>query len=619
MKRRTNQYFQKLSVLGLLLSGTLVAAGCGGDVDVDTPSIGDARVQTYPLEDTAYTRNIRVYSNVKRLDDRAAMVVSIEPDRLYFPDSVASLISEYERGDIMATSEGQGLLRRVERIEYQGDNLVVFTSGAELSDVFASGEIYYAAHAEPGIEVPESFRYAPNSLQNGEFNTREQALNLNYDWSQSLFSWDKDFASDINAKIANNYLIVEQASVKFDVGAEFYVDAALKLPPLKTLRVGANGTANATLRIRLQSEDAFDFSKTYYLISTDAGDAPMKHLDVKSVSVAGLVKLDFGAKATLKLDAKLQGKLTATSQVQLNGNLAGGIEYKSGKWAGYSKAGFSPSGTGPEFDGDKEFDAQAVLSTELNVKISDTVKGSLNVKPAVVTVDLSQKIYQSGDKKGQCPYHFNVNTTGSASGSIESIKLPIVGNQSIMKSPSNWTLYNKDFLTLNGQLTLPGICDPNYVVPSFGDGGRYPGMECTESNQCDGGVICQRNTCVTEGPIRFTAAWFEDTDFDISVISPSGQEVNWKHFSNPSIDGLKYDFPNCTGKCNGKGSFVESIYSVAAPVPGTYTITLTHVEDRTGGKGAQVALLIDDNGKLTNEGGQVGGQGESISFQYVVK
>ncbi len=617
MKRQTNRYFQKLSVLGLLLSGTLVAAGCGGDVDLESPGISDVSVQTYPLEDTQYTRNIRVFSNVKRLDDRAAMEVSIEPDRLSFPSSVASFLSEYERGDIMATSEGQGLLRRVERIERQGDNLVVFTSGAELGDVFASGEIYYAAHAEPGIQVPESFRSAPVRMQNGDFGTREQALS--YDWNQSLFSWNKDFASDINTKIANNYLIVEQASVNFEVGAEFYVDAALKLPPLKTLRVGANGTANATLRIRLQSEDAFDFSKTYYLISTDAADAPMKQIAPKSVSVAGLVKLDFGAKASLKITAKLQGKITATSQVELNGNLAGGIEYKSGKWAPYSGVGFSPSGTGPEFDGDKEFEAQAVLDTELTLKISDTVKGNLIVKPAVVTIDLSQKIYQSGAKKGQCPYHFNINTTGSAAGSIDSIKLPIIGNQSIMKSPSNWTMYNKDFLTLNGQLSLPGICDPNYVVPSFGDGGRYPGMTCTESNQCDGGVVCQRNTCVTEGPIRFTAAWFEDTDIDISVISPSGQEVTWYDFSNPSLDGLKYDFPNCTGKCVGNGSFVESIYSVAAAVPGTYTIKLTHVDDRTEGKGGQVALLIDDNGKLTNEGGQMPAAGESISFEYVVK
>ncbi len=618
MKHRTNPLFFKLSVLGLFLSGTLVAAGCGGDVDVDAPSISDTRALTYPLEDTAYTRNLQVYSNVKRLDDRAAMAVAIEPDRLTFPASVASLISEYERGDIMATSEGHGLLRRIENIERQGDSLVVYTSGAELSDVFASGEIYYASHAESGIEVPESFRYAPVRMQNGDLSTRGQALDLQYDWNQSLFSWNRDFASDINAKIANNYLIVEQASVNFEVGAEFYVDAALKMPPLKTLRVGANGTANATLRIRLQSEDAFDYSKTYYLISTDAADAPMKQIAPKSVSIAGLVKLDFGVKSSFKLDASLQGKLTATSEVQLNGNLAGGVEYKSGKWAGYTKAAISPSGTGPEFDGDKEFDAQAVLDTELTVKISDTVKGALTVKPTVITVDLSQKIYQSGDKKGQCPYHFNVNTTGSASGSIDSIKLPIIGTKSIMSSPSNWTLYNKDFLTMNGQLALPLICDPNYVVPSFGDGARYPGMTCNESNQCDSGVICQRNTCVTEGPIRFTAAWFEDTDLDLSVITPSGEEVTWMDFSNPSTDGLKYDFPNCTGKCNGKGSFVESMYSVAAPVPGTYTIKLTHREDRTGGKGGQVAVIIDHDGKLTNEGGQMPAAGESISFQYVV-
>ncbi len=621
MKQQTSRYFQKLSVLGLLLSGALIATGCGEEEG--TPGLDTAQARTYALEDTEYTRNIQVYSNVKRLDDRAAALVSIEPDRLYFPASASHLIAEYEAGDIMATATGQGLLRRVERIERQGDTLVVITSPASLGDVFASGEIYFAAHAEPDLEVPENFRYEPMLHDVNGLNARSQALSLEKSWDGSLFSWNKDFASDINAKIANNYLIVEQASVNFDVGAEFYVDASVSLAspfdnPLKTLRVGANGSANATLRVRLQSEDAFDFSKTYALVSTDPGDSPMLQIPTKTFPIAGLVNLDFGAKATLKLEATLQGELTATSEVQLNGNLGGGVEYKNKNWGVYTKAAFSPSGSGPAFDGDKEFDAQAQLYTELTVKIADTLNGSLTVQPTIVTVDLSQKIYQSGDKKGQCPYHFNINTIGKASGAISDANL-LGFKIPLMKSPKNWTLYDRDFLTRNGQLQLPGICDPNYVVPSFGDGGLYPGMVCEESNQCDGGAVCQRNTCVTEGPIRFTAAWFEDTDLDLSVTTPDGTVVDAYDFASPAKGGLKYDFPNCTGKCVGKGSFVESIYSIEAPQPGTYTITLTHFKDRTGGKSGQVALLIDDNGKLTNEGGQIPAEGESISFEYVVK
>src|SRR5690606_3107986 len=156
-----------------------------------------------------------------------------------------------------------------------------------------------------------------------------------------------------------------------------------------------------------------------------------------------------------------------------------------------------------------------------------------------------------------------------------------------------WTLCDRDVLTRNGQLGIPGICDPNYVVPSFGAGALYPGMVCEESNQGDGGAVCQGNAGVTAGPALFTADCSAATHLDRSVTTPDGTVVDAYDFASPAKGGLKYDFPNCTGKCVEKSSFVESIYSIEAPQPGTYTITLTHFKDRTGGKSGQVALLID--------------------------
>lgn len=613
-------------LLGTIFSGLLLTAGCGADGAGD-PGTDLAPTQrgTYRLADSEYTRNIEIFDNVKRLDDRAAAVAHLAPTQVAFPASVADILAQYEPGDIMATSAGNGLLRRVEAIEFIDEQIIVHTSPADLGDVFASGEIYFARHAEPNLQVPESFRTYRGELDVDGMRVAEQALSG--DWSGSLFSWNRDFAGWLNNKIASDHIIVEQASLNFDVGAEFYGDVEFKfgLPPvdLKTLRVGANGQANATLRVRLESADEFHFAKTYVLLSSYDEDAALS-LPIKPISILGLVQLQFGARATLDLKADLEGTVAATGEVQLNGNLGAGVERKSGTWQTFYTSGFSPSGYGPDFSGEKSFSAQAKLTTEVSATISDTLTGKLTVQPAIVTVDLSQQIDADS---GACPYFFNVNVTGKASGILESVKVPLAGNVSIMSSPSNWTLYDENFLTQSGQLPLPGICDPEYVVPEFGNGARAENHSCQRDLDCRGELTCYRNTCVHKGPIRFSIAWFEDSDLDLEVVTPNGEVVNWLNFAAPSADGLIYDFPQCTGKCFGSGPYVESIYSDSPAQPGTYLVRVTVFENRLGeGRPGDFELLIDDGGKITTEGGSFanavetgnGSGGYAVEFEYTV-
>jgi hypothetical protein len=600
--------------------GLVAAVGCGGQSDDgDTPS-DDTAVGTYALEDSEHTRNVRVFDNVKRLEDRAAREVYIDADMLVFPAAVSDALAKYEAGDIMATSAGQGLLRRVERIEHTDAEILVHTSSASLAEVFASGEIYVAAHAEPDLQTPESFRYRMQDHQIGQddFQLRRQGLEV--DWEKSLFSWNRDFASELNTRIsaalgASDRLIIEEASLSAELGGEFYADAGASVfPPsfeLRTLRAGANGTANATLRLRIQSDDAFSFNRTFYLASTDPSHNALKTLPAQSADVAGLVQLTFNADSKLDLSASVDGTVTATGEVQVNGNLSGGLERKNGVWQTYTTSGVSPSGYAPEFGGEKNFSARAVLETTLTVEISDTVNGSLVVKPATVTADFRQDINAGS---GECPYYFNVNVRGDVSGQLESIS--VVGfDVNIMDSPSSWTMYDKDLLTEQGQIGLPGICDPNYEPPSFGDGGQSLEMACKEKSDCKSGLACFRDTCVTEGPIRFSVAWFEDTDVDLQVTTPSGDVLDWRGFANGAVGGLFYDFPKCTGTCRGPGPYVENIYSEISPQPGTYIIEVVHEDARAQ---SDFALLIDHDGDITHDGGTLGAEGESVRFEYTV-
>jgi hypothetical protein len=162
------------------------------------------------------------------------------------------------------------------------------------------------------------------------------------------------------------------------------------------------------------------------------------------------VQLTFNANSKLDLSASVDGTVTATGEVQVNGNLSGGIERKNGTWKTYTNSGLSPSGYAPEFGGEKNFAAQAVLETTLTVEVADTVNGDLEVKPATVTADFRQDINAGS---GECPYYFNVNVRGDVSGQLESIS--VVGfDVNIMDSPSSWTMYDKDLLTKEGQSSV---------------------------------------------------------------------------------------------------------------------------------------------------------------------
>ncbi|TDP72177.1 hypothetical protein DFR33_107159 [Bradymonas sediminis] len=628
MRLRDNLIARKM-LLAAMASGLMFAASCGGDEGPnDTDGVQqEATTNTYALADTQYTRNIRVYNNVKRLDDRAAAVAVLEEKRVLFPLEAEQLVAQYKVGDIMATAAGEGLIRRVESVERTGDSIVVTTSGAELSDVFAEGEIFIAKHAEANLPVPESFRTDENGMSTRAFDFGGMIGGLLEDpvgWDGSLYDWNRDFASDLNSRIPGDYLIVEEASVDFDLGGEIYAQLEMSSSPLKSVRIGSNGTATATLRVRLESADEYHLDETYTLFSTNPADGALMTKPIKSFDVAGLAQIQFGAKSTLKVKADLDGTLSATGEVKANGTLSGGVEKKGRRWKGYWGHGMSVQGYGPDFQGEKNFVAQLKLNTELTVNLSNTVSGDLKVEPANITADFSQKINAT---TGACPTYFNINAAGKASGAVTSanlmgFKIPL------MSSPSNWNFYDKDWLIRNEQLNLPGICDPEYVVPSFGTGAGHEGQMCAEDDDCKTGTSCYRNTCVHDGPTRFSVAWFDDTDIDLEVVSPAGEVVDWENFAgNASDDGLVYDFPNCTTKCVGNGPYVESIFSDAPVPPGVYTIRVVHHKSRIdAGKGGDFEVEIESNGVITTEGGNIHDavanppfKGKAVEFEYTVK
>ena len=75
---------------------TLLVTGCvQEDVDrTDESSAESSITSTHPIPDTRHTRNVRVFDNVKRLDDRAAHTVYVDGETLRFPISMRDSLAD---------------------------------------------------------------------------------------------------------------------------------------------------------------------------------------------------------------------------------------------------------------------------------------------------------------------------------------------------------------------------------------------------------------------------------------------------------------------------------------------------------------------------------------------
>jgi hypothetical protein len=121
---------------------------------------------------------------------------------------------------------------------------------------------------------------------------------------------------------------------------------------------------------------------------------------------------------------------------------------------------------------------------------------------------------------------------------------------------------------------IPCACGPGTATPTCdrGEQGAFcdpascqcrPG--CLAASDCPDGKQCANGICVGEGTLRFTATWNADTDLDLHVRTPLGNEI---YYGNRSADGGTLDADSCVSGC-AKGT--ESVFFEIAP-PGAYDV-----------------------------------------------
>lgn len=120
-------------------------------------------------------------------------------------------------------------------------------------------------------------------------------------------------------------------------------------------------------------------------------------------------------------------------------------------------------------------------------------------------------------------------------------------------------------------------------------------------------VLSSRVTSVGTGDVQISLSWDRNSDADLHVVDPSGEEIYWGN--RRSASGGKLDLDSNSG-CNIDGQRNENITWATGTAPrGTYTVRV----DLWGActtTGTNFVVRVNQNGAATNSTGTLSGPGD---------
>lgn len=127
-----------------------------------------------------------------------------------------------------------------------------------------------------------------------------------------------------------------------------------------------------------------------------------------------------------------------------------------------------------------------------------------------------------------------------------------------------------------------GDSDGGVLFPGIDAGTVGPGDPCNGTIDCTPGSICFSNICVQDGTLRFSLAWEADTDFDLHVLTPAGNEISYR---NDSADFGTLDVDDCiSGFCRlPDHKHVENVFFTEEAERGEYTYWVRNFDGDTAG------------------------------------
>ena len=125
-----------------------------------------------------------------------------------------------------------------------------------------------------------------------------------------------------------------------------------------------------------------------------------------------------------------------------------------------------------------------------------------------------------------------------------------------------------------------------------------PKNECEMDMECADDEACFEGVCVGTGKLRFSLSWTVDTDFDLHVITPSGDHV---HFAVPFTDYGHLDVDDCVDSLcfDPDGVHVENVFFEEDAPRGVYSVW---VQNFNGDQSGDYAIDVVGEVNRTFEG-----------------
>jgi hypothetical protein len=164
-------------------------------------------------------------------------------------------------------------------------------------------------------------------------------------------------------------------------------------------------------------------------------------------------------------------------------------------------------------------------------------------------------------------------------------------------------------------------CDSTLNVDLSGILSGQSGASCTnttaeagaDAGGCDPGFLCFNTYCVETGPLRISLTFNTDTDLDLHVKTPAGDEI---YYGNRTADNGKLDVDQCVSSC-GTSSHVENVFFSDPTPQGAYSIFVVNYSARSA---SDFTIDVIANGQTTTFTGNVpqtdGTQSDTFTYNF---
>ncbi|MEZ4458372.1 MAG: hypothetical protein R3E66_01325 [bacterium] len=107
------------------------------------------------------------------------------------------------------------------------------------------------------------------------------------------------------------------------------------------------------------------------------------------------------------------------------------------------------------------------------------------------------------------------------------------------------------------------------ATPNGPRGTTEMGDQCQSSRQCVDGLGCEGGTCVEQGELRISMSWNTNTDADLHVRTPAGEEIYYRN--RDAADGGQFQKDGCiASRCDASAPKIEAVIWRGEPTEGTY-------------------------------------------------